>query len=138
MPQLVHTPITARTPGQAGVAFGGITSEPAPPPPVSGAPDFAAIHDSPEFAALRRRYRRFVFPMTTLFVLWYLTYVLLAAYAREFMSHRLFGLVTVGLVLGLLQFVSTAAITLGYVRFARRHLDPEVAALRAVTGVDRT
>lgn len=138
MPQLVHTPITARAPGQAGAAFGGITSEPAPPPPAPGAPDYEAIHDSPEFAALRRRYRRFVFPMATLFILWYLTYVLLAAYARDVMSHRLFGLVTVGLVLGLLQFVSTVAITLGYVRYARRHLDPKVAALRAVAGVDRT
>jgi uncharacterized membrane protein (DUF485 family) len=136
MPQLVHTPITARPPAQASPAFGGITSEPATPPPTSGEPDFEFIHDSPEFAALRRRYRLFVFPMTTLFFLWYLTYVLLAAYAHEFMSHRLFGLVTVGLVLGLLQFVSTAAITFGYVRYARRQLDPRVAAIRALAGVD--
>jgi uncharacterized membrane protein (DUF485 family) len=134
MTQVVHTPITARAPELPGVGFGGITSERsgAPDP---GAPDFAAIHDSPEFAALRRRFRRFVFPMTALFFLWYLTYVLLAAYAHDFMSHRLFGLVTVGLVLGLLQFVSTAAITIGYVRYARRHLDPRVAAIRAAAGV---
>ncbi|MFL6118644.1 DUF485 domain-containing protein [Actinophytocola sp.] len=136
MPQVVHTPITARAPGQAGAAFGGIASEPAASPPGPGEPDFEAIHDSPEFAALRRRHRRFVFPMATVFILWYLTYVLLAAYARGFMSQRLFGLVTVGLALGLLQFVSTVAITLAYVRYARRHLDPRVAALRAVAGVD--
>jgi uncharacterized membrane protein (DUF485 family) len=134
MTQVVHTPITARAPEHA-VGFGGITSEPAAPPRPTGAPDFAAIHDSPEFAALRRRFRRFVFPVATLFFLWYLTYVLLAAFARDFMSARVFGQVTVGLVLGLLQFVSTAAITIAYVRYARRHLDPKVAAIREAAGV---
>jgi uncharacterized membrane protein (DUF485 family) len=137
MTQVVHTPITAHAPERArpGSGFGGITSEPAAPPPQSGEPDFAAIHDSPEFTALRRRFRLFVFPMAALFFLWYLTYVLLAAYAHDFMSYRLFGLVTVGLVLGLLQFVSTAAITFGYVRYARRHLDPRIAAIREAAGV---
>lgn len=135
MTQVVHTPITARALEQTGVGFGGITGElhAAPVPP--SAPDFAAIHDSPEFTDLRRRFRRFVFPMTALFFCWYLTYVLLAAYAHGFMSHRLFGLVTVGLVLGLLQFVSTIAITVAYVRFARNTLDPRVAAIRAAAGV---
>jgi uncharacterized membrane protein (DUF485 family) len=138
MTQVVHTPITARAPEHPGVGFGGITSEQADTDAGSPQkPDFAAIHDSPEFAALRRRFRLFVFPMAALFFLWYLTYVLLAAYAHGFMSHRLFGLVTVGLVFGLLQFVSTAAITIGYVRYARRHLDPRVAELREAAGVNK-
>jgi uncharacterized membrane protein (DUF485 family) len=138
MTQVVHTPITARAPEQAVAGFGGITGEPAAPAVPTGAPDFTAIHDSAEFAALRRRFRWFVFPVTALFFLWYLTYVLLAAYARGFMSQRLFGLVTVGLVFGLLQFVSTAVITVAYVRYARRHLDPRAAAIRAAaTGADQ-
>jgi uncharacterized membrane protein (DUF485 family) len=98
-------------------------------------PDFAAIHASAEFTELRRRFRRFVFPMTVLFFLWYIGYVLLAAYARDFMSQRVFGTVHVGLVLGLLQFVSTLAITVGYLRFARQRLDPQVAKIRARAGV---
>jgi uncharacterized membrane protein (DUF485 family) len=134
MTQVVHTPITARAPEQTGVTFGGISGPPSTAP-ADGTPDFAAIHDSPQFTALRRRFRRFVFPMAALFFCWYLTYVLLAAYAHDFMSHRLFGLVTVGLVLGVLQFVSTIAITAAYVRFARRDLDPAVAELRAAAGV---
>lgn len=133
MTQVVHTPITARAPEQ-GVGFGGITAPPPPSPSTEG-PDFTAIHDSPEFTALRGRFRRFVFPMAALFFCWYLTYVLLAAYAHDFMSHRLFGLVTVGLVMGLLQFVSTLAITWAYVRFARSRLDPQVAAIRAKAGM---
>jgi uncharacterized membrane protein (DUF485 family) len=138
MTQVVHTPITARAagqPGSGGPGFGGITAQqPAPPAPPS-AVDFVAIHDSPQFAALRRRFRRFVFPMAALFFCWYFTYVLLAAYARDVMSYRLHGLVTVGLVLGLLQFVSTIAITAAYVRFARRKLDPAVEEIRAAAGV---
>lgn len=138
MTQVVHTPVTARGPerrGGAGPGFGGITRQPAPDAPVRVV-DYTAIHDSEEFTALRRRFRRFVFPMAALFFCWYLTYVLLAAYAHGFMSHRIFGLVTAGLVLGLLQFVSTVAITAAYVRFARRTLDPMVTAIRAGAGVE--
>ena len=39
--------------------------------------------------------------------------------------------INVGLLLGLAQFVTTFAITMGYVRFANRRLDPPAAALRA-------
>ncbi|MFC4859421.1 DUF485 domain-containing protein [Actinophytocola glycyrrhizae] len=140
MTQVVHTPITARAPehtGSGGTGFGGITTQHSAPPAAQGPVDFAAIHDSPRFTALHSRFRRFVFPVAALFFCWYLTYVLLAAYAHDFMSHRLFGLVTVGLVLGLLQFVSTIAITAAYVRFARRNLDPAVEEIRADAGVNR-
>jgi uncharacterized membrane protein (DUF485 family) len=137
MTQVVHSPIPARSSVQADTVFGGITGQATPAPAVDAPPDFDAIHASPEFTALRRRFRRFVFPMAALFFCWYLTYVLLAAYAHDFMSHRLVGSVTVGLVLGLLQFASTIAITVGYVRFARNKLDPQVAAIRAGAGVPR-
>lgn len=101
-------------------------------------PDYATIVDSEAFTALRKRFRRYVFPMTALFIAWYLTYVLLAAYAPAFMGIRLTGSVTVGLVLGVLQFVSTIAITWGYVRYARRTIDPQVAQIRQEAGVDRS
>ena len=133
MTEVAQYPISTRPPGHQLPAFGGITRT-APDVPTNENPDFAAIHGSPEFAELRRRFRRFVFPMTALFFLWYLGYVLLAAYARGFMGHRLLGAVNVGLVLGLLQFVSTLAITAGYLRYARKRLDPAVAALRARAG----
>lgn len=137
MTQVVRSPIPSRSSAQSGTVFGGITEYATPAPAAAATPDFDAIHASPEFTALRRRFRRFVFPMAALFFCWYLTYVLLAAYAHDFMSHRLAGSVTVGLVLGLLQFVSTIAITVGYVRFARNKLDPQVAAIRAGAGVSR-
>ena len=136
MTEVAQYPISTRSPAHQEPAFGGITRT-APDVPTNGNHDFAAIHASPEFTALRRRFRRFVFPMSALFFLWYLAYVLLAAYARGFMSFRLAGAVNVGLALGLLQFVSTLAITAGYLRFARRRLDPAVAALRARAGAAR-
>jgi uncharacterized membrane protein (DUF485 family) len=69
--------------------------------------------------------------MTLFFLSWYFLYVLLAAFAPGFMSVRLAGNITVGLVFGLLQFVTTFVITMSYVRFANRHLDPLRARIRA-------
>ncbi len=96
-------------------------------------PDIARYQEvqaSPEFADLRHRLRMFVFPVTAAFLAWYLLYVLLATFAAEFMSTKLIGNITVGLVIGLLQFVTTFAITTIYVRYANRRLDPPAARLR--------
>jgi len=83
---------------------------------------------------LRRRLRRFVFPMSAVFFGWYLGYVLLAAYAHGLMSRRVTGEITVGLVMGVLQFASTALIMVGYLRYARARIDPLVAAIRDRVG----
>lgn len=104
------------------------------PVPATG-PDYAGIQASREFASLRRRFRAFVFPMSLAFFAWYMTYVLLAAYAHEFMSRKVFGQVNVGIVLGIGQFASTALVTWLYLRYARRHVDPRVAELRARAGL---
>ncbi len=96
------------------------------------------VQASAEFADLRTRFRKFVFPMTALFLAWYFLYVLLAAYAPDFMSHKLAGNINVGLVFGLGQFVSTFAITILYVRWADRVFDPRAAALHTtLEGGDR-
>ncbi|MCE7003564.1 DUF485 domain-containing protein [Kibdelosporangium philippinense] len=102
-----------------------------------GAPDFSAIAQSAEFVQLRKRIRRFVIPVTLLFLVWYLSYVVLAAYVPEFMSHRISDNITVGLLLGLSQFVSTVVIMLVYVRFAKRRIDPQTAQLRNQAGAGR-
>ncbi|MGO9509758.1 MAG: DUF485 domain-containing protein [Mycobacterium sp.] len=100
--------------------------------PVPSGEQFVAIRDSPEFADLRHRLRRFVFPMTALFLAWYATYVLLGAFAHDFMATKVFGNVNVGLLIGLGQFLSTFIITGLYVRFANRELDPRAAAIRSM------
>jgi uncharacterized membrane protein (DUF485 family) len=100
-----------------------------------GAPDGAAyeqIQASFEFDELRTRFRRFVFPMSAAFLLWYLAYVLLASFAKDFMSIRVPAdtNLTVGLYVGLLQFVTTFLITTIYVGFANNRLDPAAEMLR--------
>jgi len=92
---------------------------------------FVTIQASPEFAELRRKLRRFVFPMTTLFLAWYATYVLLGAFAHDFMAIKVFGNINVGLLIGLGQFLTTFIITGLYVRFATREIDPRADAIRS-------
>jgi uncharacterized membrane protein (DUF485 family) len=91
---------------------------------------WTAAYTSVEFATLRTRLRGFVFPMTTVFLAWYFLYVVLAAFAPHFMGIKVAGNITIGLIFGLLQFVSTFAITMIYVRFANRYLDPVSSRIR--------
>ncbi|GAA0297069.1 DUF485 domain-containing protein [Kineococcus aurantiacus] len=101
------------------------------PAPAPGDDPYEEVRSSPEFQALRRRFRRFVLPLAALFLVWYAVYVLLADYAHGFMSTRVGGSnITVGLLFGLGQFVSTFAITTVYVRWANRRFDPAADALR--------
>ncbi|MFD6512972.1 DUF485 domain-containing protein [Rhodococcus sp. NPDC060176] len=96
-------------------------------------PDAQAFIDmqaSPEFQELRTRLRKFVFPITAFFLLWYAVYVVLATYAHDFMATKVLGNINLGIILGLGQFVTTFAITAWYVKFAGRELDPRSAAIR--------
>ena len=93
--------------------------------------DFEATERSESFQRLKRRHRGFVFPLAIAFLLWYFAYVLLADYAHEFMSTKVFGNVNIGLLLGLGQFVTTFAITTWYVSYANRKLDPIAAQIRS-------
>jgi uncharacterized membrane protein (DUF485 family) len=88
------------------------------------------VQESPDFRELRSRLRRFVFPASVGFLVWYLAYILLASYEREFMATKVLGNINVGLLIGLLQFVSTFALTTIYVRYAERRLDPLAEQIR--------
>ncbi|HWV49649.1 MAG TPA: DUF485 domain-containing protein [Microbacterium sp.] len=96
----------------------------------AGPIDYIAVEESPKFQALKRTQRSFIFPLAALFLIWYFIYVLLAAFAPEFMGQRVWGDITIGLLFGLGQFVSTFAITMAYVAFANRRLDPVAAEIR--------
>jgi uncharacterized membrane protein (DUF485 family) len=92
---------------------------------------YLQVQASPEFQELRSRLRRFVFPMTAFFLIWYATYVVLGAFAHDFMAIRVWGAINVGLIIGLGQFLTTFLITGLYVRFANREIDPRASAIRA-------
>lgn len=97
---------------------------------VVSAETFHQVQESEEFQELRKRHRSFVFPLAIAFLLWYFAYVLLAGYAHDFMSIKVFGSVNIGLLLGMLQIVSTFAITTWYVSYAGRRLDPIASKIR--------
>lgn len=96
----------------------------------NGEIDYIAVEQSPPFQRLKRTQRSFIFPLAVFFLLWYFAYVLLAAFAPEFMGQRVWGDITIGLILGLAQFVTTFGITMAYVSFANRKLDPLATEIR--------
>ncbi|KAA9393567.1 DUF485 domain-containing protein [Kocuria coralli] len=102
-----------------------------PSPAEPTAEDFVAAQRSPEFESLRSTHRKFVVPMTVFFLVWFALYVLLSIYATDFMSIQVIGNVNLGIILGLLQFVTTFGITGLYVAFANKSLDPQARDLRA-------
>ena len=92
--------------------------------------EYLAAQDSPEFVELKRRFRRFAFPMTVAFLTWYLLYVLLSTYAPDLMATPVLGNVNLGILLGLGQFVSTFVITHLYVAHANKKTDPIADEMR--------
>jgi uncharacterized membrane protein (DUF485 family) len=52
------------------------------------------------------------------------------------MATPVFGAVNVGLLFGLGQFVTTFVITMAYVAYANRKLDPTAEKIRAELGED--
>ncbi|QTX05844.1 DUF485 domain-containing protein [Agromyces archimandritae] len=92
--------------------------------------DFGAVQKSEEFQTLRSRHRKFVFPVLAVCLVWYLLYVVLAGWATDFMSTPVFGHVNIGIILGLAQVVTTFAVTMWYVSYANKKLDPIAADIR--------
>jgi len=99
-------------------------------PPTPDHQAYLEISQQQDFIELRRRYKRFAFPATVAFMVWYITYVVCNNWARDFMNTPVYGNINVALVFGLLQFVSTFAIAFIYSRFANRKLDPLAGGLR--------
>jgi uncharacterized membrane protein (DUF485 family) len=89
--------------------------------------DWEAIEASPEFQDLVRTRRSFVVPGTIFFLSWYMGFILLAAYAEDFMSERLYQGLTVGYCLALTQFVMVLVLGIMYSRRADKVYDPLAA-----------
>lgn len=92
--------------------------------------DYIAVDDSPRFQELKHKHRSFVWPLTVFFIVWYFAFVLLSSFAPEFMSQPVFGVINVGLLLGLGQFATTFIITMWYVWYANHRLDPISSEIR--------
>jgi uncharacterized membrane protein (DUF485 family) len=92
---------------------------------------YERIATESDFAELRRRYRRFAFPATVAFMVWYITYVVCNLWARDFMNTPVIGNINIAVVFGLLQFVSTFLIAFLYSRYSTKNQDPLADKLRA-------
>ncbi|KAA6211684.1 DUF485 domain-containing protein [Streptomyces filamentosus] len=103
----------------------------APAPRVPGAAEiYLEVQRSPAFQEVRRRYRRFAFPATLAFLLWYLAYVVAATAAPGLMARPVAGAVNVAMVAGLGQFLTTFLLTWAYARHARLRRDRVALQLR--------
>jgi uncharacterized membrane protein (DUF485 family) len=105
-----------------GEALAARTSD-APHPDI----DWETIEVSPEFQELVRSRRSFVVPGTIFFLAWYMAFILLAAYAEDFMSESVYQGLTVGYCLALTQFVMVLVLGIMYLRRADKVYDPLAA-----------
>jgi uncharacterized membrane protein (DUF485 family) len=98
--------------------------------------DWDEIERSPEFQELVKRRKAFVLPGTIFFLAWYMGFILLVAYAEDFMSERVYEGLTVGYCLALTQFVMVLVLGLWYLRKADHEFDPLAAkAIERYEGV---
>ena len=86
---------------------------------------WAEAQSSPEFQALKKKFRNYAFPVAAVSLAWYFLYVVLTGFARDFINQKLFGNITLAFVLGLLQFVTTFVIAWAYDNHSTKHLDDE-------------
>jgi uncharacterized membrane protein (DUF485 family) len=86
--------------------------------------DWERIERSPEFQELIRKRRSFVLPATIFFLSYYMAFILLAGYAKDFMASSVYEGLTVGYCLALTQFVMVLALGILYLRKSDRDYDP--------------
>lgn len=109
--------------------FGGPPPYSENPPEPAGRPSLA--HD-PGYQALRRTHRQFGVKATAVAVGGFLLYVLLSSFLPGLMNRSLSGHLTIGLALGLGQFVLMAVIVWRYLLHLRTHVTPVVRSLRGI------
>jgi uncharacterized membrane protein (DUF485 family) len=86
--------------------------------------DWERIERSPEFQELVRKRRSFVLPATIFFLSYYMGFILLAGYAKDFMASSVYQGLTVGYCLALTQFVMVLVLGILYLRKSDREYDP--------------
>ena len=89
--------------------------------------DWEEIERSSAFQELVRKRKSFVLPGTIFFLTWYMGFILLTAYAEDFMSERISSGLTVGYALALTQFLMVLVLGLLYLRMAAKVFDPLAA-----------
>ncbi len=89
-----------------------------------------AVGKDPEMVELEHRHRRFVWPITVFFLVYYLALPIIAGASPDLMGTKLFGEFTFGYLFALSQFVMAFVVAWVYSRWAASRLDPLASDLR--------
>jgi uncharacterized membrane protein (DUF485 family) len=89
-----------------------------------------AVGKDPEMVELEHRHRRFVWPATIFFLVYYMSLNVLAGTSPELMGTKLFGQFTFGYLFALSQFLMAFVVAWVYSRWAARRIDPLATDLR--------
>jgi uncharacterized membrane protein (DUF485 family) len=89
-----------------------------------------AVGKDPEMVELEARHRRFVWPATIFFLVYYMSLNVLAGSAPDLMGTKLFGEFTFGYLFALSQFLMAFVVAWVYSRWAARRIDPLATDLR--------
>lgn len=110
----------------------------APPAPQGASgPEWTALERSPEFQQLIARRRRFVVPALAVATTLYGGFIVLAAWARDFMGSSIHRGFTVAFAFGLALIITVWAIAWRYARFSNRTLMPMIDRVTGATGDTR-
>lgn len=110
----------------------GLGGPPPPYPPGTEPADRRTVSREPAYQSLRRTHRRFGVRATALAVGGFLLDVLLSSFLPALMNTTLSGHLTIGLALGLGQFVLMGVIAWRYLVHMRTHVTPVVRGLRGL------
>ena len=99
--------------------------------------DWEVLEETPEFRRLVAERRRFVIPALCLFAVWFGGFLVLSAYARDFMRKQPIGHISWAFLLALSLIVMTWGIAFAYLRWSDRRLDPLAEQLASEAGGER-
>ncbi|HRA06079.1 MAG TPA: DUF485 domain-containing protein [Propionicimonas sp.] len=135
-----HTPAGIPTP--AGLPEANLPAQHWPLPEITTFEDhphptasmYQKVQASEKFQRLRTAFRGFAFPTVAAVVVWYLLYVILSVVAEpgkpSIMGTKVLGNITMGMLIGLLQFPTTWIATWYYTRRMATKIDPMATELR--------
>ena len=83
--------------------------------------DFEMIEQTEEFKELKRQKYRFIFPVPLLFIAYYLFFIVMSAYAQDFMAKVVYGNMTFGYLFGVSYYLVIWALAFVYVIKARQY-----------------
>jgi uncharacterized membrane protein (DUF485 family) len=103
----------------------------------TGQPDadrYIIAHRSAEFVTMSQRWRAFVLRANVVLAVWWITAILLGAFAPGVYRAKIAGEFNVGLLVVLVSFALTLVTTAAYLRFAGRVVDPAGERIRTTLG----